>query len=45
MEYETINTNLHAGGLEQALHIEDRNQSLLVARGWLGKSPKTSKYF
>jgi enoyl-CoA hydratase/carnithine racemase len=42
---EAINTNLDAGGLEQALHLEDRNQSLLVARGWLGKSAKTSKYF
>jgi len=42
---EAINTNLDAVGLEQALHVEDRNQSLLVARGWLGKSTKTSKYF
>jgi len=42
---EAINTNLDAGGLEQALHVEDRNQSLLVTRGWIGKTPKTSKYF
>jgi len=42
---EAINANLDAGGLEQALQVEDRNQSLLVARGWLGKSPKSSKYF
>jgi enoyl-CoA hydratase/carnithine racemase len=42
---EAINTNLDAGGLKQALQVEDRNQALLVTRGWLGKSPKTSKYF
>lgn len=29
---EAINMNLDAGGLEQALHMEDRNQVLLLAR-------------
>ena len=42
---EAINTNMDAGGLEQALHMEDRNQALLLARGMLGKSAKTSRYF
>ena len=42
---EAINMNLDAGGLEQALNIEDRNQTLLVARGMLGKGQKTSRYF
>jgi enoyl-CoA hydratase/carnithine racemase len=42
---ETINMNLDAGGLEQALNMEDRNQALLVARGMLGKDGKTSRYF
>ncbi|MBW2118774.1 MAG: enoyl-CoA hydratase/isomerase family protein, partial [Deltaproteobacteria bacterium] len=32
---EAINMNLDAGGLEQALNMEDRNQTLLVARGML----------
>lgn len=30
---EAINMNLDAGGMEQALNIEDRNQTLLFARG------------
>ena len=38
---EAINMNIDAGGLEQALNMEDRNQTLLVARsmlqGGLGK--------
>lgn len=42
---EAINMNLDAGGLEQALHMEDRNQVLLVARAMLGKDEKTSRYF
>jgi enoyl-CoA hydratase/carnithine racemase len=42
---EAINMNLDAGGLEQALNMEDRNQVLLVARGMLEKGEKTSRYF
>jgi enoyl-CoA hydratase/carnithine racemase len=42
---EAINMNLDAGGLEQALNMEDRNQALLVARGLLGHGEKTSRYF
>jgi hypothetical protein len=37
--------NLDAGGLEQALNMEDRNQILLVTRSILGKGEKTSRYF
>lgn len=42
---EAINMSLDAGGLEQVLNLEDRNQALLVARGMLGRNEKTSKYF
>jgi hypothetical protein len=42
---EAINMNLDAGGLEQALNMEDRNQVLLVSRTLLGKDKKTSRYF
>ena len=42
---EAINMNLDAGGLEQALNLEDRNQTLLFARGLVSKGEKTSKYF
>lgn len=42
---EAINANLDAGGLEQALNMEDRNQILLVARGMAGKGEKASRYF
>lgn len=42
---EAINMSLDAGGLEQVLNMEDRNQTLLVVRGMLGKNDKTSKYF
>ena len=42
---EAINMSLDAGGLEQVLSLEDRNQALLVVRGLLGKNAKTSKYF
>jgi len=42
---EAINMNLDAGGLEQALNMEDRNQVLLVSRTLLGKGEKTSRYF
>jgi len=40
---EAINMNMDAGGLEQALNMEDRNQTLLVLRGKLGG--KGSRYF
>ncbi|HDZ91728.1 MAG: enoyl-CoA hydratase/isomerase family protein [Deltaproteobacteria bacterium] len=40
---EAINMNIDAGGLEQALNMEDRNQTLLVLRGKLGQ--KTGRYF
>jgi enoyl-CoA hydratase/carnithine racemase len=42
---EAINMNLDAGGLEQALNMEDRNQTLLVARGMLSQGDKSSRYF
>jgi enoyl-CoA hydratase/carnithine racemase len=42
---EAINMNIDAGGLEQALNLEDRNQTLLMARGRLGGGEKTSRYF
>jgi hypothetical protein len=42
---EAINMNIDAGGLEQALNIEDRNQTLLVLRGRLGEKEKASRYF
>lgn len=42
---EAINVNLDSGGLEQTLHLEDRNQALLVARRMLGQGEKTSRYF
>ena len=42
---EAINMNLDAGGLEQALNMEDRNQTLLVFRGMLSKGEKASRYF
>ena len=42
---EAINMNLDSGGLEQALNIEDRNQTLLVARAMMGQGEKTSRYF
>ncbi len=42
---EAINMSLDAGGLEQVLNLEDRNQALLVLRGLLGRNEKTSKYF
>lgn len=42
---EAINMNLDAGGLEQALQMEDRNQILLVTRALLGKGEKTGKHF
>jgi enoyl-CoA hydratase/carnithine racemase len=41
---EAINMNIDAGGLEQALNMEDRNQTLLVLRGMMGKRDK-SRYF
>jgi len=43
---EAINMNLDTGGLEQALQVEDRNQTLLVARSMLGRGEdKASRYF
>jgi enoyl-CoA hydratase/carnithine racemase len=42
---EAINMNLDAGGLEQALQVEDRSQVLLVTRSLLEKGEKTGKYF
>ena len=42
---EAVNMNLDAGGLEQALNMENRNQALLITRGMLEKGDKTSKYF
>jgi len=42
---EAINMNLDAGGLEQALNMEDRNQILLVARRLLGQGEKKGKYY
>lgn len=42
---EAINMNLDAGGLEQALSLEDRNQVLLIARGMWGKGERSSRYF
>ncbi len=42
---EAINVNLDTGGLEQALQVEDRNQTLLLLRGMVGKDDKTSRYF
>ena len=42
---EAINVNLDTGGLEQALQVEDRNQTLLLLRGMVGKGDKTSRYF
>jgi len=40
---EAINVNLDAGGLEQALQVEDRNQTLLVTRALLDKGEKKGK--
>jgi hypothetical protein len=42
---EAINMNVDAGGLEQALKLEDRNQTLLLARGMTAAGEKTSRYF
>ena len=42
---EAINMNVDAGGLEQALKMEDRNQTLLLARGMTAAGEKTSRYF
>lgn len=42
---EAINMNLDAGGLERALHMEDRNQALLVARAMLEGDERSSRYF
>jgi len=41
---EAINMNIDAGGLEQALHMEDRNQTLLILREKAGGGGG-SRYF
>ncbi len=41
---EAINMNIDAGGLEQALQMEDRSQTLLVLRGMMNEGG-TSRYF
>ncbi|MFH1629141.1 MAG: enoyl-CoA hydratase/isomerase family protein [Pseudomonadota bacterium] len=42
---EAINMNMDAGGLEQALNMENRNQTLLVLRRKLGEGEQKSRYF
>ncbi|MDQ1333957.1 MAG: Enoyl-CoA hydratase/isomerase family protein [Thermodesulfobacteriota bacterium] len=42
---EAINMNMDAGGMEQALNLEDRNQTLLALRAKLGEGEKTTRYF
>lgn len=42
---KAINMNLDAGSLEQALNLEDRNQTLLMARERADKGEKASRYF
>jgi enoyl-CoA hydratase/carnithine racemase len=42
---EAINMNLDAGGLEQALNMEDRSQILLVARRLLDQGEKKGRYY
>jgi len=42
---EAINMNLDAGGLEQALNMEDRNQILLVAGKLLDQGEKKGNYY
>jgi enoyl-CoA hydratase/carnithine racemase len=42
---EAININMDVGGLEQALHLEDRNQTLLFLRGMLNPEKRTTRYF
>ncbi|MCJ7684153.1 MAG: enoyl-CoA hydratase/isomerase family protein, partial [Desulfobacteraceae bacterium] len=42
---EAINMSIDAGGLEQVLNMEDRNQTLLVLRGKLGEKGKANKFF
>lgn len=42
---EAININMDAGSLEQALHIEDRNQTLLLLRSMLDPAGRTSRFF
>jgi len=37
--------NLDAVGLEQAFNMEDRNQTLLIARGISRKGERASRYF
>jgi enoyl-CoA hydratase/carnithine racemase len=41
---EAINMNIDAGGLEQALQMEDRNQTLLLLRGIIDGG-RNSRYF
>jgi len=42
---EAINMNMDASGMEQALNLEDRNQTLLALRAKLGEGEKTTRYF
>jgi len=42
---EAVNVNIDACGLEQALYMEDRNQTLLAMRARLGEGERTSRYF
>ena len=42
---EAINMSIDAGGLEQVLNMEDRNQTLLVLRGRLGEKGKAGRHF
>jgi len=42
---EAINMNMDAGSLEQALSIEDRNQTLLLLRSMLDPAGRTSRFF
>ncbi len=42
---EAINANMDAGGLEQALNMEDRNQILLVTRSMLEPESRNTRYF
>ncbi len=42
---EAINMNMDACGLEHALHLEDRNQTLLLLRSMLDPSGRTSRFF
>lgn len=42
---EAVNINMDVSGLEQALQMEDRNQTLLFLRGMLNPEKRSSRYF